>query len=283
MRVACVQMCSGDEVVANLKVVSRLLAEAAAGGATLTLLPENFSFMGGSDAQKRRVAEHTVPATVLPFLAEAAARHTMHIIAGTVLLPGAKGKLRNVTPVIAPDRTCLALYDKMHLFDVDLAEPGESYHESATVEAGRQPVSIDLENWRFGLSICYDLRFPELYRHYATRGCDALTVPSAFTVPTGRAHWEILLRARAIENQSYVLAPAQVGTHPGGRTTWGQSMVVDPWGEVLAQAAVYDKEQGAELLLADIDKNRLTQVRKKIPALRHCSPRLTEGENPWAN
>lgn len=256
-------MSSGDDVARNLGSAARLLEEAAAQGVRLAILPENFSFMGPDLCAKHRMAEETVPAVVLPFLSEAAARHRMHLVGGSVLLPGSGGKLRNASPVFGPDGTCLAIYDKIHLFDIDL--PGESHRESDLIEAGTRPLVVEMDEWRIGLSICYDLRFPELYRHYAREGCRILTVPSAFTVPTGRAHWEVLLRARAIENQSYVLAPAQFGAHPGGRHTWGHSMIVDPWGEIVAQL----QSDAEGVVAAEIDPERLEEVQRRLPALRH--------------
>ena len=212
MRVACVQMTSNDDVTANLAVVCRLLEKAASEKVRLAVLPENFSFMHPDNARKQRIAAEVVPSMVLPFLSETARRQSMFIVGGSVLLAAECGKLRNACPVYGPDGACLGTYDKIHLFDADL--PDRSYRESELVEGGTRPLSLEVDGWRVGLSICYDLRFPELYRRYAAEGCHLLTVPSAFTVPTGRAHWEVLLRARAIENQAYVLAPAQVGAHP---------------------------------------------------------------------
>jgi nitrilase len=267
MRVACIQMCSGGEVEANLGVVAGLLEHAAAEKVRLAVLPENFSFMHPDNARKHHVAAEVVPATVLPFLAEAASRHGMTIVGGSVLLAAGSGKLRNACPVYGPDGSCLGIYDKMHLFDVDL--PGERYRESELVEGGSRPLSVDVEGWRVGLSICYDLRFPELYRHYAGAGCHLLTVPSAFTVRTGRAHWEVLLRARAIENQAYVLAPAQVGTHPGGRRTWGRTLIVDPWGEIAAEGEAVEQGDEAALVTAEISLERVEEVRRLIPSLNH--------------
>ena len=267
MRTACIQMCSGGDVAANLDVVARLLEQAATEKVRLAVLPENFSFMHPDNALKHRIAAEVVPATVLPFLAEAARRHSMTIVGGSVLLVAESGKLRNSCPVYGPDGACLGIYDKMHLFDVDL--PGERYRESELVEGGSRPLSLDVEGWRVGLSICYDLRFPELYRHYAGEGCHLLTVPSAFTVRTGRAHWEVLLRARAIENQAYVLAPAQVGTHPGGRQTYGRTLIIDPWGEIVAEGATVGQGEEAALITAEIAMERVEEVRRLIPALAH--------------
>jgi deaminated glutathione amidase len=267
MRAACIQMCSGEDVAANLAVVARLLEEAAAKQVRLAVLPENFSFMHPDNALKHRIAAEVVPAMVLPFLVESARRHGLYLVGGSVLLTAPGGKLRNASPVYGPDGACLGIYDKMHLFDADL--PGERYRESELVEGGMQPLTVEVDGWRMGLSICYDLRFPEFYRRYADQGCQLLTVPSAFTVHTGRAHWEVLLRARAIENQAYVLAPAQVGSHPGGRQTYGRTLIIDPWGEVLAAGASVEEGGEGALLTADLARSRVAEVRQLVPALRH--------------
>ena len=266
MRAACVQMCSGDDVSANLAVAGCRLEEAAAAGARLAVLPENFSFMHPDDGVKRRVAAEIVPAVVLPFLAEAAARHAMFVVGGSVLLTGAGGKLRNASPVFGPDGSWLANYDKIHLFDADFSD--EHYQESALIEAGAAPVALDVDDWRLGLSICYDLRFPELYRRYAADGCQILSIPASFASTTGADHWQVLLRARAIENQAYVLAPAQAGTHPGARKTWGHSLIVDPWGTVVAQADGGPDVEGT-LIVAELDRAHLERVRRQLPVLNH--------------
>lgn len=263
MLAACVQMCSGTDVHANLTTAAKLLNDAARLGAGLAVLPENFAFMSGSEQDKRAVAEDGDNSRILAFLSGQAKRHGMYIVGGTLALktdvqPG----LRNASPFFSPAGDCLATYDKMHLFDVDL--PGESYRESEVVAAGAAPVMADCGPFRLGMSVCYDLRFPELYRHYSQHGCHLLSVPAAFTVPTGRAHWEILLRARAIENQCYVLAAAQSGSHPGGRKTWGHSMLVDPWGEVLDECL---EEEG--LAMANVSMKRIEGIRAMLPALTH--------------
>ncbi|MDQ6986792.1 MAG: nitrilase-related carbon-nitrogen hydrolase, partial [Mariprofundaceae bacterium] len=165
--------------------------------------------------------------------------------------------------VFAPDGSRIGGYDKMHLFDVDV--DGESYRESDVFRAGKEPASFKAEDWLVGLSICYDVRFPELYRHYSASGCNMLTVPSAFTVPTGRAHWQTLLRARAIENQCYVLAAGQCGMHPGGRRTWGHSMIIDPWGEVMAQS-----QEREGVIAADLSKELLHSIRNQFPIRNEC-------------
>jgi deaminated glutathione amidase len=263
LRVACVQMCSGDDREHNLAEAERMFEQAASEGVRLIVLPENFSFMGSSDDERRAAAEYPEESWVLGFLSEQAERHRMFVIGGSVLLKRRDSdRLRNASPVFSVDGKLLEIYDKMHLFDVDLGL--ERYLESATISAGDAPKSVCIGPWQIGLSVCYDLRFPELYRRYAAASCQVLTVPSAFTVPTGMAHWETLLRARAIENQAYVLAPAQTGEHPGGRRTWGHSMIVDPWGEVLAS-----RDDGEGLVLAELDMARVEHVRSMIPALRH--------------
>jgi len=263
MRAGCIQMSSGNDVSANLETAARLLANAADRGVELAVLPENFAFMSEHDAEKREIAEPEDASQVLAFLSTQARSLSMAIVGGTVALTTREtGRLRNTCPVFSATGERLALYDKMHLFDVDL--PGEVWRESGIIEAGAKPVMCNVCNWRLGLSICYDLRFPELYRYYSERDCRILTVPAAFTAPTGRAHWAPLLRARAIENQSYVLAAAQSGTHPGGRRTWGHSMIVDPWGEILS---VCREPEG--VVTADINLDRVNDVRHMLPALSH--------------
>jgi len=263
MKAACIQMCSGDRLETNLESAAVLLAQAADQGAKLALLPENFAFMGKDEEAKRSVAEWSEASRALVFLSEQARRLGIYIIGGTVaLLTSKKPGIRNACSLFAPDGECLATYDKIHLFDISM--PGECHQESAIITAGDKPVSAQIGDWRLGLSVCYDLRFPELYRQYSQMGCTIVSVPSAFTVPTGRAHWEVLLRARAIENQCYVLAAAQSGVHPGGRMTWGHSMVVNPWGEVLAE-----RPEGEGLAVAEISLDQLLGVRNMLPALEH--------------
>jgi len=263
MKTACIQMCSGNRLDANLESAAGLLSLAAKSGAELVVLPENFSFMGANEAEKRCVAERPEASRVLAFLAEQARGLGIYIIGGTVaLLTSREPGIRNASSLIAPDGECLATYDKMHLFDI--AMPGECYQESAVIAAGNRPVSVQAGDWKLGLSVCYDLRFPELYRQYSQSGCTLLSVPSAFTVPTGRAHWDVLLRARAIENQCYLLAAAQTGLHPGGRKTWGHSRIINPWGEVLAECT-----EGEGLAMAEISMDQLFAIRSMLPALEH--------------
>jgi len=262
MKVACVQICSGLDKDANLATVERLFKQAAEQGAELALLPETFIFMGVTETAKREMAESQSDSATLRFLSEQAAKHQMTIVGGTLLLRGESDRLRNVCPVFDATGSLLALYDKIHLFDMDYR--GESYHESALIDAGSEPVMISVGDFKAGLSICYDLRFPELFRRYVDDGCELLCNVAAFTAVTGRVHWQTLLQARAIENQCYVLASAQSGEHPDGRQTWGHSMIIDPWGEVLCELA-----EGEGVIVADLSKSRLKEVRLSLPALQH--------------
>ena len=263
LRVACIQMCSGDDVDANLARTEELLGKAAGQGADLALLPENFAFMSADDAARRTVAEPEAKSRILDFLSRRAREHSLAVIGGSIALAHAgSAKIRNTCPVYSHRGELLGLYDKMHLFDVDLE--GESYRESDVIVPGDIPLSVNVKGWNIGLSICYDIRFPELYRYYADTECHAASIPAAFTVPTGMAHWETLLRARAIENQIYVLAAGQWGSHPGGRETWGHSMIVDPRGDVLAK-----KEEGDGVIVADLEMKFLQRVRRSLPALQH--------------
>jgi predicted amidohydrolase len=265
MRVAAIQMTSGPEVSANLEQARPLLEEAAARGAQLAALPENFSFMGLRDADKRTVAERDGAGPVQDFLAATAQRLRLWIVGGTVpLASGADGRVAAACLVYDADGGRVARYDKIHLFDVDIPGRAESYRESANVAPGTSAAVVDTAVGRLGLSVCYDVRFPELYRHLSAAGAQILTVPSAFTSPTGRAHWETLLRARAIENLCYVVAPAQSGFHPSGRETYGDSMIVDYWGRVLQRVP-----RGRGCALAEIDLAAQSSVRESFPALAH--------------
>ncbi len=265
MRVACLQLCSQCKVEDNLTTVARLLQEAVGQGASLVVLPEMFPFMHPALERKEHFANEIAHQTVLPFLSDQARRHQLTIVGGSLLLAGEDQRLRNCCTVYSPDGELIATYDKIHLFDSNL--PDRKYRESEQVTAGTSPQIVPVGEWCIGLSICYDLRFPELFRYYATQGVDLLTVPSAFAVPTGTIHWDVLLRARAIENQAYVLAPAQIGTHPGGRNTYGHSMIIDPWGIVVAQAKNISMD--GELIIADLSRERLDEVRQQLPALQH--------------
>lgn len=269
-RVAAIQMVSAATVDANLAAAGRLVAEAADAGAGLVALPEYFCMMGRKDTDKVDVRESAGRGPIQDFLADAARRHRIWLVGGT--LPVSLGddvtdRISNTTFVYAPDGSVAARYDKIHLFGFTKGD--EHYDESRTIAAGVEPVAFDVtlgdQPLRVGLSICYDVRFPELYRGFAKDGApDLMLVPSAFTYTTGSAHWEILLRARAIENQCYVLAPAQGGRHENGRRTWGHSMLIDPWGEIVA---VLDEDEG--VVAGTIDLARIAEVRTNLPALRH--------------
>lgn len=263
MRIAALQMVSGPDVEANLAAAERLLAEAATAGAGLAVLPEYFCHIGRRDSDKLAVAEAPGDGPIQRFLAAAARRHGLWVVGGTLpLRSDDPAKAYNSNTVWAPDGTLAARYDKIHLFAFEQGE--ERYDEGRVLRPGSTPVALQAGPLRVGLSICYDLRFPELYRALMHPPCDLLCVPSAFTVPTGRAHWELLLRARAVENQCYVIAAAQGGLHPSGRRTWGHSLIVDPWGELLGV-----RPEGEGLVLADVDPARLADVRARLPALAH--------------
>jgi deaminated glutathione amidase len=275
MKVAAIQMTSGPEVAANLEQARGLLEEAAARGARLAALPENFSFMGLKDADKRAVAEPDGAGPIQEFLAATARRLHLWIVGGTVaLVASPDGRVAAASLVYDEDGERVARYDKIHLFDVDIPGRAESYRESAHVTPGSQAALLDTPVGRLGLSVCYDVRFPELYRHLSAGGAQLFAVPSAFTSPTGRAHWETLLRARAIENLCYVVAPAQSGFHPSGRETYGDSMIVDYWGRIQQRVP-----RGRGCAMADIDLAAQASVRESFPALGHrtFTPQLTTG------
>jgi nitrilase len=274
MKVAAIQMTSGPEVAANLEQAGALLADAAARGARLAALPENYAFMGLKDADKRAVAEADGAGPAQDFLAATARRLRLWIVGGTLPLRAAgDGRVAAASLVYDSDGTRVARYDKIHLFDVDIPNRAESYRESAHVAPGARLTVIDTPVGRLGLSVCYDVRFPELYRRLSAAGAQLLAVPSAFTSPTGRAHWETLLRARAIENLCYVVAPAQSGFHPSGRETYGDSMIVDFWGRVLQRVP-----RGRGSAVAEVDLERQMGVRESFPALRHRV--FTDGQSP---
>jgi len=263
MKVAALQTVSTPDVDRNLEVAARLIAEAAQLGADLVALPEYFCLMGRLDDDKLAIAEAPGRGPIQDFLAAQAKSHGLWLIGGTLPLRCADpARARNACCVYAPDGRLAARYDKIHLFRYDNGR--ESYDEARVLEAGCEPVALQAGPLRVGLSVCYDLRFPELYRRLCVPACDLLSVPAAFTYTTGRAHWELLLRARAIENQCYVIAAAQGGTHENGRRTWGHSMVVDPWGEVLAV-----RPEGEGVVLADVEARKIESVRQQLPALAH--------------
>lgn len=261
MRVAAIQMVSGPEVGANLREAGRLLEDAAASGARLAALPENFALMGSRDTDKIAVREAPGDGPIQSFLSQAAKRLGIWVVGGSIPLEArAPDRVRNSCLVYDDSGRCAARYDKIHLFGLEMGE--ERHSEERTIEAGSDVVAVDSPFGRMGLSICYDLRFPELYR--AMSGVDLILVPSAFTRVTGRAHWESLLRARAIENLAYVVAPAQGGRHANGRETHGDTLISDPWGVILARLA-----QGPGVIVADLDRQYQERMRASLPALRH--------------
>ena len=268
MKIAALQMVSGLSLQANLDTALSLLQQAAASGAELAVLPEYFCLMGLADTDKLAFRENFGQGPIQDFLGQTARALGLWIVGGTLpLVADDEQHVLNTSLAFSPQGECVARYDKIHLFQFDNGR--ERYVESAVIQAGHQPVVFDAtarsgEVWRIGLSVCYDLRFPELYRTLSAQGADLLLVPSAFTHTTGQAHWETLLRARAIENLAYVLAPAQGGKHENGRRTWGHSMLVDPWGQVLSLQA-----EGAGVVLGELDRSQLERVRQQLPALTH--------------
>jgi nitrilase len=284
LHIAAIQMVSGPDLNRNLEAAGESIAQAAQAGAQLVALPEYFCLLGHHDRDKLKVAEAAGAGPIQDWLSLVARRHRIWLVGGTmpIRVPGRDDRVRNTCWVINPQGEAVARYDKIHLFAYDNGR--ERYDEAQALEPGDTAVAVDVQidgqRWKLGLSVCYDLRFPELYRAlgHPSAGlvsdvasaslplepCDLICVPSAFTFTTGRAHWELLLRARAVENQCYVLAPAQGGHHENGRHTWGHTMAIDPWGEVLAQ-----QDQGAGVVLARLQRERLQQVRLQLPAWRH--------------
>jgi predicted amidohydrolase len=260
-KAAAVQMVSSPKVEENLAEAGKLVAQAAGEGAKLVALPEYFCIFGMRDRDKVAAREKDGAGPIQDFLAATAARHGVWLVGGSVPLECAdSARVRNSCLVYDASGTRVARYDKIHLFGLELGD--ERFNESATIEPGAEPRAIDSPFGRIALSVCYDLRFPELYRALAPM--DIILVPSAFTATTGRAHWETLLRARAIENLAWVLAPAQGGKHQNGRETHGHSMIVDPWGKVVAERAA-----GPGLIVADIDPQFQAKMRGSLPALEH--------------
>ena len=267
MKTAAVQMISSPDWAENRDTAARLVAQAAAAGAQLVALPEYFCLMGRRDTDKLALAEGAGSGPIQTFIAEIARRHGIWLVGGTLPIQAGgasteSSRVLNRCVVYGPDGSAAGHYDKVHLFAFDNGR--ESYDEGRTLRAGTQPVAVQAGALRVGLSICYDLRFPELYRALMTPPCDLIVVPSAFTHTTGQAHWEVLLRARAIENQCYVLAPAQGGLHVNGRRTWGHSMLVDPGGIVVDML-----EEGEGFVIGDVATQRLAEVRSQLPALAH--------------
>jgi nitrilase len=264
-KVAAVQMATGMNVSANLLEAERLVSEAANSGARLVVLPENFAFMGNSDREQDTLKENDGDGPLQAFLGQTAARYAVWLVGGTIPMHADDAsKVRAACLVFNDKGDRVARYDKIHLFDVHLVETDERYVESETIEPGHEVVVIKTPFGCLGIAVCYDLRFPEMFRKMLDKGVQILAVPSAFTAITGKAHWEILVRARAIENLVYVVAAAQGGYHVSGRETHGHSMIVDPWGTVLAEAP-----RGPGFVSSSVDKDYLITVRRNFPTIHH--------------
>ncbi len=262
--IALVQLTSGNDVGANLEQIKNQVEKAADKGAAAVFLPECCALMQTSSAQLRECAEEPGDGPIQTSLAEIAKQHRIILFAGSIPIASVDPRrVYNCSMVYSAEGVCIARYDKVHLFDVSL-ENGEQYLESAYTKAGDNLRWVDCALGRVGLSVCYDLRFPELYRALVAENAELLLVPSAFSVTTGNAHWHTLLRARAIENSCYVIAAAQWGRHPSGRKTYGHSVVIDPWGRVTAE-----KSEGTGLLMAEIDRNEINRARNQLPSLSH--------------
>lgn len=266
MKVAALQMNSSTELDHNLAQAEDLLSAAAGAGAKLAVLPENFSYLGALDADRVAAAEAPGDGPAQTFLSEQARRHGMWIVGGTVpIRSGDRGRVFSRSLLVAPDGVVAAEYDKLHLFDVDVpGREAESYRESDTTVAGTHPTVADVPIGRIGMTVCYDLRFPALFHRLSVLGMDILVVPAAFTVPTGRVHWQTLLQSRAFESLVYVIAAGQWGEHARGRQTWGHSMIVSPWGDLLGML-----ETGVGIATAEIDLDRQRELRNKFPVLAH--------------
>lgn len=264
MTVAAVQMASSPNVSANLLEAGRLVEEAAARNSRLVVLPENFALMGMGEADKLAIAEEDGIGTIQSFLAKTADRLKIWLVGGTIPIKAGQGRVRASCLVYDDRGQRVGRYDKIHLFDVDVPGTSETYRESATIEPGDQPLVLDTPFGKLGIAICYDLRFPEQFRRMAESGLDVLAVPAAFTARTGAAHWELLVRARSVENLCYTVASDQGGFHLNGRETYGHSMIVDPWGKTLAALP-----SGAGVVTAKIDGERLEKVRTAFPVLTH--------------
>lgn len=269
-KIAAIQMASGTNVSANLIEVSRQILSAAQAGAKLIVLPEYFAIMGLQDADQVKVAEDDGIGPIQDFLSEQAKKNNVWLISGTIPLKldteqaSSKEKIYAACLVYNDLGERVSRYDKIHLFDVHIEASSETYKESETIEAGNQAIVVDTPFGKIGLAICYDLRFPELFRQLALQGAEIIVLPAAFTAITGKAHWEVLLRARAIENLCYMVAAAQGGYHVNGRETHGDSMIVDPWGSILDHLP-----QGSGYVITDVDLEKVKSIRTNFPALQH--------------
>lgn len=264
-KIAAIQMASGPNVNANLIEAGRLIAMAVDAGANLVVLPENFALMGLSELDKVKVREQDGSGPIQDFLSEQASKHSVWLVGGTIpLVAEDEGKVRGSCLLINDAGERVARYDKIHLFDVNLPQSGENYNESETIESGNNVIVVDTPFGRLGLAVCYDLRFPELFRKMVDQGAQIIALPSAFTAITGNAHWEVLVRARAIENLCYMVASAQGGYHVSGRETFGDSMIVNPWGAVVDRL-----EHGSGFVIAEPDLDYLESTRRNFPVLEH--------------
>jgi len=263
--VVAIQLASGPNVNANLLEVERLVGNAVSEGAELVVLPENFALMGHKETDKLDIKEQPGEGPLQDFLSRLSKKHGIWLVGGTIPLAASDEQhIRAACLVYNDQGEQVARYDKIHLFDVRLPDSGEQYIESATIEAGNETVLLDTPFGKMGLAICYDLRFPEMFRELLDKGMELMVIPSAFTAITGRAHWEPLLRARAIENQCFVVAAAQGGYHANGRETYGDSMIVDPWGVILNRLS-----KASGILKADVDIQQVQKVRQTFPAVEH--------------
>lgn len=263
--VAAIQMASGPNVQANLDQAERLIIEAVAQSAKLIVLPEYFSFMGKTDQERMSCAEIDGDGLVQRFLSEQSKKHAVWLVGGTVPIKSADETKLFASCMLFDDKgERVACYNKIHLFDVHLDESDESYNESETTVSGDETVVVDTPFGRLGLAICYDLRFPELFRTMVNQGMEICAIPSSFTALTGKAHWEVLVRARAIENLCYIVAAGQGGYHVSGRETYGNSMIVSPWGAVLNHMG-----KGAGVVVAKVDKSYMERTREHFPVLEH--------------
>jgi len=264
-KIAAIQMASGTKVSANLIEVSRQILNAAQAGAKLIVLPENFAIMGLHDIDQVKISENDGIGPIQDFLSNQAKQNKVWLIAGTIpLKSNNEDKIYAASLVYNDNGDSVSRYDKIHLFDVHLEATSETYKESETIDAGNQVIVVDTPFGKIGLAICYDLRFPELFRQLSLQDAEIIVLPAAFTAITGKAHWKVLLRARAIENLCYLVASAQGGYHVNGRETYGNSMIVDPWGVILDELP-----QGSGYVIADVDLENVKTVRRNFPALQH--------------
>jgi len=264
-RVAAIQMASGPNIDANLNEAARSINAAANAGAGLVVLPENFALMANVETDWVKFAEKDGSGKIQDFLSEQASQNKVWIIGGTIPIKGNRTDKARAACIVYDDTgKRISRYDKIHLFDVEIVDSNENYTESRTIEAGDDVVVIETPFGKLGIAICYDLRFPELFRSLLEKGAEIFAIPSAFTAITGKAHWEVIVRARAIENLSYVIAAAQGGYHINGRETHGDSMIVDPWGTIIDRLP-----RGSGFVIADIDEERLANIRRHFPAIDH--------------